>query len=220
MGCNEEVDAFCDDDEHPYHEVYLDAFEIDMYEVTQSQYYTCVLANVCEMPQCLFDPEIHGDEPATCMVYDAARAFCEWSGKRLCTEAEWEKAARGTDGRRYPWGNEAATCEYAVMYEGGDGCGTGGMLPVGSKPLGASPYGTMDMAGNASEMVSDYYLQTYYSECPSNCTNPQGPSNSSLGIRVHRGGEFRHWAYRIRTSDRDEHAQSIGHAWVGFRCCR
>lgn len=218
MGCNEEIDIFCEDDEYPYHEVYLDAFEIDMFEVTQAQYYVCVLDGICLMPECNFDPEMHTDDPVVCVWWDDAGTFCEWNGKRLCTEAEWEKAARGTDGRRYPWGNEPASCEYAVMNDGGVGCGTGNMMPVGSKPFGASPYGANDMAGNVAEYVYDCYSETYYNECVSNCRNPTGPSSCPHPIHGMRGGSYSFWASGIRTSERD--LTLAPGPMYGFRCCR
>ena len=129
------------------------------------------------MPSWGFDPDVLADYPVVNVTNDMARTYCSWTGKRLCTEAAWEKAARGTEGRRYPWGNEPASCDRAVMHDGGDGCGTGTSYPVGSKPLGASPYGALDMAGNVSEWVKDFYSPSYYQVCTSVCNNPQGPSN-------------------------------------------
>ncbi|MBW1811877.1 MAG: SUMF1/EgtB/PvdO family nonheme iron enzyme [Deltaproteobacteria bacterium] len=220
MGCNEDVDLFCENNEYPYHEVYLDAFEINMFEVTQAEYFLCVLEGICEMPVGYFDPESHGDDPVVYMYWEGATAFCQWAGKRLCTEAEWEKAARGTDGRRYPWGNEPATCEFAVMNDGGDGCGTGGMMPVGSRPAGAGPFGTHDQAGNVWELVNDYYSETYYSECITNCSNPTGPSEaeSDHGDHVVRGGDFLSWADKMRVSWR--YQDTFWPSFMGFRCCR
>jgi len=222
MGCNEEVDLFCDQlflGEYPYHEVYLDAFEIDMFEVTQAQYYLCYIEGTCTQPGDGFDPETMGDFPVVDVSWEQSKAFCEWAGKRLCTEAEWEKAARGTDGRRYPWGNEPASCEYAVMNDQGPGCGTGATMPVGSKPTGASPFGPMDMAGNVLEWVNDYYLNTYYSTCANGCSNPQGPDEAMPGHgRVIRGGCFYDFSQYLRTSGRCD-GRSSG-LEIGFRCCR
>jgi formylglycine-generating enzyme required for sulfatase activity len=82
------------------------------------------------------------------LTWEQANAYCIWADKQLPKEAQWKKAAWGTDGRRYPWGNQAATCDYAVMSDGGIGCGKEDTWPVGSKPKGASPYGALDMAGN------------------------------------------------------------------------
>jgi len=218
MGCNEDVDLFCEADEYPYHEVYLDAFEIDMYELTQAEYFLCYLDGVCQIPRCNFDPEMHKDEPVVCAYWDQARTYCEWVGKRLCTEAEWEKAAKGTDGRRYPWGNDMASCDYAVMFQDGKGCGTGGMLPVGSIPAGASPYGVMDMAGNVKEHVNDVYSEYYYQECGSGCSNPQGPPATEYSDYVSKGGHFNSWARELRTSERSNY--DVGTEYMGFRCCR
>jgi formylglycine-generating enzyme required for sulfatase activity len=217
MGCNEEVDFFCDADEYPYHEVYLDEYEIDVYEVTQAEYFNCLSEGSCSLPLCNFDPENHGDCPVVCAGWNMADTYCAWAGKRLCTEAEWEKAARGTDGRRYPWGNDPATCEYAVMNDGGPGCGTEGMMEVGTRPLGESSFGLMDMAGNVSEFVSDKYSETYYSECMSYCVNPQGPDSSDIWERVIKGGSYDFWSAWLRTSFR--YPGYSGYYTVGFRCC-
>jgi formylglycine-generating enzyme len=218
MGCNEEVDLFCEEDEYPYHEVYLDAFEIDMFEVTQAEYFLCYLDGVCQIPRCNFDPEMHKDQPVVCVFWDQAKTYCDWVGKRLCTEAEWERAARGTDGRRYPWGNDMASCEYAVMFQDGEGCGTGGMWPVGLKPAGASPCGVMDMAGNVREHVNDVYSDDYYQECSSGCSNPQGPPITDLSDHVSKGGSFKSWAREVRISERSDY--DVGTEYIGIRCCR
>jgi sulfatase modifying factor 1 len=219
MGCNEEVDLFCRDNERPSHEVYLDSFEIDQFEVTQAQYFLCALEGACQFHTHI-DPELHGDDPVYWLYWDDTRAYCEWAGKRLCTEAEWEKAARGADGRRYPWGNEPASCDYAVMNDGGAGCGTGAVMPVGSKLAGASPYGALDMAGNVWEYVSDYYSDTYYSECTEGCSNPQGPPTADdyRDYHVLKGGDIQCWASWVRASFRAP--DNFGPSWEGFRCCR
>jgi len=95
------------------------------------------------------------DHPVVCVTWEEANAFCEWAGKRLPTDTEWEKASRGTDGRMYPWGAEKPSCEHAVMYGGDAGCGRKTTWPVGSKPNGTSPYGALDMSGNVWEWVED-----------------------------------------------------------------
>ena len=218
MGCNGESDHFCENDEKPFHEVYLDSFDIDQYEVTQAQYFVCIQDGVCELPTGNFDPALKGSHPVVSISWTEASTFCMWNGKRLCTEAEWEKAARGTDGRSYPWGNEIASCEYAVMDDGIAGCGNGTTMPVGSKPAGVSPYGARDMAGNAREWVSDWYDPNYYLECTTSCINPQGPINDgSLHSHIVRGGEYKSGSIELRTSDRDICSLS---EFCGFRCCR
>ena len=142
-----------------------------------------------------------------CVDWDQAKAYCKWVGKRLPTEEEWEKAARGTDGREYPWGNQETTCEYA-KFLGGDGNYCDGKFttwPVGSRPKGASPYGVMDMAGNVSEYVVGGD-DGYYS------------NNSEERFPVERGGNWANDAgyqavyHRHMARDRQDTS--------GFRCAR
>jgi formylglycine-generating enzyme required for sulfatase activity len=144
-------------DEQPVHEVTLDAFYIDQYEVTNARFRQCVEAGLCEEPTtCVvgeptYTDETKDDHPVVCVDWNQAKTYCEWRGDRLPTEAEWEKAARGTDGRTYPWG-ENITCQLANY----TGC-EGGTTSVGSYPDGVSPYGVYDMAGNVWEWVADWY---------------------------------------------------------------
>jgi formylglycine-generating enzyme required for sulfatase activity len=130
-------------DEKPEHRVYLEEFYIDKYEVTVAQYRACVEAGACTAPSTgqyyNWGRSERENHPINGVDWDQAQAYCGWAGKRLPSEAEWEKAARGTDGRTYPWGNATPTCGYAVMSQGGDGCGQDSTWPVGSKPSGASP---------------------------------------------------------------------------------
>jgi len=219
MGCNEAVDDECDGDEHPYHEVYLDAYEIDVTEVTVGQYAVCFEASSCpNPPECNWvDPDAD-QYPLNCINWYDARVYCTWASKRLCTEAEWEKAARGTDGRKYPWGNEPPTCEQALTDEAETVCGESpsANTPVGSKPLGASPYGVLDMAASLGEWVSDPYDAEYYAVSPTN--NPQGPDDGSG--RVKRGGASGSPASAMRTSVRFHTGfPESGGGVLGFRCC-
>jgi formylglycine-generating enzyme required for sulfatase activity len=153
------------DNEKPQHTVYLDAFWIDKTEVTNAQYKKCVQARACETSNEAFNSRFNSDnQPVVGVPWYNAVTYCQWAGRELPTEAQWEKAARGTDGRIYPWGNQPATCDYTVMNDGsGDGCGNGSAAwPVGSNPKGASPYGALDMVGNVGEWVADWYDEKYY----------------------------------------------------------
>ncbi|HSA33732.1 MAG TPA: SUMF1/EgtB/PvdO family nonheme iron enzyme, partial [bacterium] len=228
MGCNEEVDALCGGNEKPYHEVTLSAYKIGKYEVTTKEYRKCISAGFCSnngayvhyyttSPYCNLSKSSKEDHPVQCVTWYGAKAYCAWKGGRLPTEAEWEKAARGTDGRKYPWGNEPeASCEYAVINDGGWGCGGGGTMPVGSKPLGVSPYGVHDMIGNVRELVNDYYDEGYYAVSPE--VDPQGPESGTL--RVGRGGCW--WdidQYLLRTSFRGGEGPDPFYLDIwGFRC--
>lgn len=210
MGCNAQVDSECKDDEKPLHSVSLSAFEIDRTEVTQDQYAACVAANACDPPSCEWDCAAT-DLPAGCIEWAQAKAYCAWAGKRLPTEAEWELAARGTDGRKYPWGNEAADCTRVNM----SGCGDHADK-VGSHPSGASPYGALDMSGNVVEMVADWYDATFYASSPA--VDPTGPATGNR--YVGRGGGFRSLPLWQRTSSRDWYDLTDMGNRLGFRCAR
>jgi formylglycine-generating enzyme required for sulfatase activity len=189
-----------DIDEKPVRTVFLSSFWIDQTEVTQAMYAKCS-AEGCTKPTC----KSGGDNyPIVCVDWASAKAYCEWAGRRLPDEFEWEKAARGTEGSLYPWGNEKATCEYAVMDEGnGNGCGKGDSAwEVGSKPAGISPYGALDMAGNVWEWVEDW---DYYA------VNGAG--------RVLRGGGFFSIASTVRSAKREVlHRPIDRNKSLGFRC--
>jgi formylglycine-generating enzyme required for sulfatase activity len=187
MGCNDTVDLQCEDDERPYHEAFLAGFLIDKTEVTNDAYHQCVQAGACDAPQCEWAPVDFPNHPVVCLDWIQAKTYCAWLDRRLPTEAEWEKAARGVEGTIYPWGNDSPTCDLAVMDEGGAGCGTGETFPVCSRsPAGDSPYGLCDMSGNVWEWVSDFYDDNYYAV--SEPENPQGPIAGNY--HVHKGGGF------------------------------
>jgi len=202
--------------EQPVHAVYLDAFYIDKTEATNAQYRACVEAGLCRAPticdwgEPTYEDPSKIDHPVVCVSWNDAKAYCEWAGKRLPTEAEWEKAARGTDGRTYPWG-EGIDCDRAQY----SGCG-GQTVPVGSKPKGGSPYGALDMAGNVWEWVADWYDSGYYSRSPER--NPLGPDSGEL--RVLRGGSWVYIPTSVRCAIRDWYIPDKRSSGVGFRCVR
>jgi formylglycine-generating enzyme required for sulfatase activity len=210
MGCKADVDSDCSDDEKPMHVVTLSAFEIGKTEVTQAQYSACVVAGACDPPTCDWNCE-HTDFPASCLSRAQASAYCSFVGERLPSEAEWEKAARGDKGLKYPWGDAEPDCTLSNMA----GCADGATA-VGSLTAGASPYGALDMAGNVVELLADVYDAGYYAGTPA--VDPKGPAN---GTRyVGRGGGFKSDAEFVRTSKRDWYDTTDAAASLGFRCAR
>ena len=241
-------------DERPLRLIYLGAFWIDRHEVTNVAYQEFVQATGYQAPAnsapalTLWEhnaplPGIE-QHPVVNVSWLDAVAFCRWANKRLPTEAEWEKAARGTDGRTYPWGNEwsfengnsasywarqtvqfADSTEWDAFWVKGVGAaiskekGLKGeilTLPVGSFPAGASPYGVLDMAGNAAEWVQDWYNPNDYRTAT--LTNPQGPERGA--IKAMRGGSWLKPAISLRTTDRDWGTMDSRPSGTGFRCAR
>jgi formylglycine-generating enzyme required for sulfatase activity len=212
MGCDDCGDDLSPGtDEQPAHEVTLSGFDIDVTEVTQAAYAACVAATACSEPSANYDPEGTPTLPLRSMTWDQAVAFCEWGGKRLPTEAEWEKAARGTDGRMFPWGNDDEfNCDRANT----DQCGMV-VQPVGTARDGASPYGALDMAGNVWEWTHDYYAADAYADHDG--PDPQGPESGTH--RVLRGGSYGNLPTLARVTNRsDAYASDHGGSGLGFRC--
>jgi formylglycine-generating enzyme required for sulfatase activity len=201
-------------DEMPVHTVYLDAFYIDQTEVTWAEYATCVEAGGCTPPRETGLFEQYGASgyeayPAARISWYQAQTYCIWVGKRLPTEAEWEKAACGTDERTYPWGEGRPTCDMANF----SGCAEGTMV-VGGLSDGASPYGVLGMGGNVAEWVADWY-GPYTADRQE---NPTGPSSGEH--RAVRGGSYQDGTEALRCTARASGAPTEQHGYWGFRCVR
>jgi formylglycine-generating enzyme required for sulfatase activity len=219
MGCSPS-DSECGEDEKPYHKVYLDGYYIDKYEVTAGEFKECVNAGKCSAKNystggyCtygIFDKKAH---PMNCVNWHGAKEYCEWAGKRLPTEAEWEKAARGGTDTKYPWGDGFRT----GMANCGEGyCKDGYQTtsPVGS--FKANGYGLFDMIGNVWEWVSDWYDEKYYQSSAGK--NPVGPSSGSY--KVLRGGSwFDYLSGLMRVSARVRFDPDYRNDDLGFRCAK
>ncbi len=195
MGCDSSKYA-CSADNVPLHTVYLSDYYIDMYEVSNWQYSICVVKGACTEPHSersgtrysYYSTSFYGNYPVVNVDWYQAWSYCIWDGKRLPTEAEWEKAARGvSDTRNYPWGDAAPTCDLvngSINEETPWELCVGDTTDAGSYPAGASPYGVMDMSGNVWEWVFDWYDVGYYSVSP--YINPTGPAAGAF--RSRRGG--------------------------------
>jgi sulfatase modifying factor 1 len=215
-------------DESPKHKVYLDSFYIGQYEVSNQQYHTFVKATGHKAPE-NEDPKysiwrgqdmLEGTNhlPVVNVTWEDAAAYCKWAGARLPTEAEWEKAARGTDGRTYPWGNEPVTgnrtnysIENVTFWEG-----PATLANVEMYDFGRSPYGAYEMAGNVWEWTQDWYDETYYKNSPDK--NPAGPPGGK--DKVVRGGGWQSNAQTVRSANRHKQNPTDRRVYVGFRCAK
>jgi formylglycine-generating enzyme required for sulfatase activity len=200
--------------EAPQHAVTLDGFWIDRTEVTNAQYARCVESGSCTRSRLADDPTYnHGDCPVAGVPWQDAAAYCAWAGGRLPTEAEWEYAARGTQGAIYPWG-DAFDCAAANLEDSLSGCDDGypGPAPVGSFDAGISWCGALDMAGNVWEWVADAFGQ-YPAEMQA---NPAGPAVT--GTNILRGGSWGYPPAFVRTAHRYAVPPEADYLAVGFRC--
>lgn len=201
-------------DEQPVHTVYLDAYWIDKTEVINAMYAQCVQAGACGAPtssqshshSSYFGNARYDNYPVIYMNWDDAQSYCKWVRVRLPTEAEWEKAARGSDGRIYPWGNSIPSSSRANF-------ASPDTTAVGSYPSGASPYGALDMAGNVWEWMNDWFDASYY---PGPSSNPQGAGPRST--RVIRGGSWADSVSSLRSALRGRADPSYSGDHFGFRC--
>jgi formylglycine-generating enzyme required for sulfatase activity len=198
-------------DEYPRHQVYLDDYDIGKYEVTNDQFYTFVSATgyQAEGNWQIYYNAGTANYPVVNVTWNDAVAYCNWAGLHLPTEAQWEKAARGTDERDYPWGN--------TWVDGACNYNSGRPKPFGSHPMDSSPCGIMDMAGNVSEWCADWYGERYYFSSPRQ--NPEGPAGGSS--RVYRSGSYYDTdSSATRTACRKAGGVGIYLNYVGFRCVR
>ena len=210
-------------DEYPRHDVFVNNFYIDKYELTNGRYLEFVKATNHRVPQ---NPknatrnlwqgetitELLTDRPVVNVAWADANAYCQWAGKRLPTEAEWEKAAKGTADRRFPWGNVEPTNKHLNFNQQWIGEKT--LMPVGSYELGKSPFGVYDMAGNVWEWVNDWYDAKYYEKSPAK--NPTGPVSGTK--RVLRGSGWENETPTVRIFTRVEGDPANRNESTGFRC--
>lgn len=197
----------------PQHLVYLDAFWMDKYEVSNAMYLKCMQTGGCTelvSDNIYYQNWVYRDHPVTYVTWDQAGEYCQWAGRRLPTEAEWEKAARGTDGHMYPWGDEAPNPRLANF--------SGSMIHEAVStyryPLGASPYGALNMSGNVREWVADWYDPQYYTTTP--YMNPKGAESGDE--RSMRSGSYNEDGREVAVTSRYRHEPQSAGLSRGFRC--
>ena len=236
MGCDREAEKKCPEDTVPLHEVGLSSYVMDKFEVPVELFEKCIEANICtnensdephyrtssDNDQCNIGDPDRKNHPANCVTWRGAKAYCEWLGKRLPTEAEWEYAAKSGGSRIYPWGNSPeASCDNNIMFDEikGDGCGNNVTFPIGSRPAGVSEQGIYDLAGNVAEYAGDWYEKNFYSTEEAVMKDTQGPAEPEKNkSKVVRGGSFVSRDDRARTSFRSSAELDDPAINLGFRC--
>lgn len=221
-GCTA-AEPSCMTDAQPQRQIYLNEYRIMKNSVTNAQYQQCVAAGACSAPlssSSYSRPSYYGNPayanyPVIYVSWSNAEAYCNFSGGRLPTEAEWEKAARGTTARTYPWGESAPACTLANAFIGAALC-VGDTSPAGSLTAGASPYGAMDMAGNTLEWTRDWYDGAYYAASPD--SNPTGPASGTY--KVIRGGSWHHNTLYLRATYRSVKFPNSASNDISFRCVK
>ena len=223
MGCDQSKrKEKCNLVELPLHKVYLDTYYIDRTEVTVGQYQACLTARACTEPIRTYSDSApnyfynsdYKNYPVIFVTWFQARDYCTWAGKRLPSEAEWEKASRGVSSTRiYPWGNAEPDCRTANIKSKSKKC-AGDVQPVGSYARDASLYGVVDMAGNVREWINDWYEPNFYKHSPYN--NPTGPVDGRFVVM--RGGRFDNTWPAARTAARRTIGPNDYGAGIGFRC--
>lgn len=230
MGCdpehNNDLPCLKDNeptDELPLHTVYLDAYLIQRTEVTNQQYANCVTAGSCSLPTDLssysrtdyYGNPDYANYPVLFVNWYQADAYCRWAGGHLPTEAQWEKAARGSTPLAYPWGDSGPDCSLANSWDeaASQSC-AGDTTEAGSYPAGASPYGVLDLSGNVWEWVNDWYDFDYYEDAP--LENPAGPLTGEYHV-MRGGGWYCYWN-DLRTGNRNLMHPATSYYNLGFRC--
>lgn len=203
-------------DARPLHRLYLSSYWIDQHGVTNGQYRACVNGGSCVPPKvrAAFDDPQLDQHPVTDVTWMQGRTYCQWVGKRLPTEAEWEKAARGIDGRRYPWGNSDEVIQKSRLTLTDGKPSANGVEPVGMASVSVSPYGVVGMIGVVSEWVKDWYAEDFYRTSPSR--DPQGPLRGTF--RVLRGGSWTERPLELRAGYRGWDEMTYWGPTLGFRC--